>query len=100
MKIHVLVDDLESPSFEVEHGLSLFVETGTQNVLFDMGTTDMFIGNAERLGLDISAVSSEGSMSNVLDLDDGVKHNYQLFQSVEISGEGTKNQKIDLLAKI
>ncbi len=56
MKIHVLVDDLESPSFEVEHGLSLFVETGTQNVLFDMGTTAMFIGNAERLGLDISAV--------------------------------------------
>lgn len=36
----------------------------------------------------------------VIDLDDGVKHNYQLFQGVEISGEGTKNQKIDLLAKI
>ena len=35
-----------------------------------------------------------------IDLDDGVKHNYQLFQDVEISGEGTKNQKIDLLAKI
>ena len=35
-----------------------------------------------------------------IDLDDGVKHNYQLFQGVEISGEGTKNQKIDLLAKI
>ena len=35
-----------------------------------------------------------------MDLDDGVKKNYQLFQGVEISGEGTKNQKIDLLAKI
>ena len=35
-----------------------------------------------------------------IDLDDGVKHNYQLFQEVEISSEGTKKQKIDLLAKI
>ena len=35
-----------------------------------------------------------------MDLDDGVKKNYQLFQGVEISGEGTKNQKINLLAKL
>lgn len=35
-----------------------------------------------------------------IDLDDGVKHNYQLFQGVEISNEGTKKQKIDLLANI
>ena len=35
-----------------------------------------------------------------MDLDDGVKANYQLFQGVEISTEGKKKQKIDLLAKI
>lgn len=35
-----------------------------------------------------------------IDLDDGVKHNYQLFQGVEISSEGNKKQTIDLLAKI
>ncbi|WP_147564559.1 BREX-1 system adenine-specific DNA-methyltransferase PglX [Clostridium tyrobutyricum] len=37
-----------------------------------------------------------------IDLDDGVKHNYQLFQGVEISseGEGSKKKKINLLAKI
>ena len=34
-----------------------------------------------------------------MDLDDGVKANYQLFQNVEISTEG-KKQKINLLAKI
>ena len=34
-----------------------------------------------------------------MDLDNGVKANYQLFQNVEISTEG-KKQKIDLLAKI
>ena len=35
-----------------------------------------------------------------MDLDDGVKKNYQLFQGVEISTEGKKKQTINLLAKI
>ncbi|GEM_PF-5370899 len=34
------------------------------------------------------------------DLDDGVKHNYALFQGVEVSSEGKKPKKIDLPAKI
>lgn len=35
-----------------------------------------------------------------IDLDDGVKHNYELFQNIEISNEGSKKQIINLLAKI
>lgn len=35
-----------------------------------------------------------------MDLDDGVKKNYQLFQGVEVSTEGKKKQTIDLLAKL
>lgn len=35
-----------------------------------------------------------------IDLDDGVKHNYQLFQGVEVSSEGSKKQSVDLLAKL
>lgn len=35
-----------------------------------------------------------------IDLDDGVKHNYQLFQGVEVIVDGGKKQKVDLLAKI
>lgn len=35
-----------------------------------------------------------------IDLDDGVKHNYALFQGVEVSNEGMKKQTIDLLAKL
>lgn len=35
-----------------------------------------------------------------LDLDDGVKANYEKFQGIEVSVEGEKKQKIDLLAKI
>ncbi len=35
-----------------------------------------------------------------IDLDDGVKHNYALFQGIEVSKEGSKTRKVDLLAKI
>lgn len=35
-----------------------------------------------------------------MDLDEGVKKNYQLFQNVEISTEGTKKQTINLLASM
>lgn len=35
-----------------------------------------------------------------IDLDDGVKVNYAKFQQVEVSKEGQKTTKIDLLTKI
>ena len=35
-----------------------------------------------------------------IDLDDGVKHNYELFQGIEVASEGAKKQTIDLLAKL
>jgi len=35
-----------------------------------------------------------------MDLDDGVKTNYEKFQGIEVSIEGEKKQKVDLLAKI
>lgn len=35
-----------------------------------------------------------------LNLDDGVKANYEKFQGIEVSVEGEKKQKVDLLAKI
>ena len=33
-----------------------------------------------------------------MDLNDGVKANYELFQNVEVAHEGMKIKKIDLLA--
>ena len=35
-----------------------------------------------------------------IDLDDGVKVNYEKFQGVEVAQEGKKSLKVDLLAKI
>ena len=38
------------------HGLSLYIETPKHKILFDMGPDDGFIGNAQKLGVDLSAV--------------------------------------------
>ena len=39
-----------------EHGLSLFIETEEHKILFDMGQTDVFAKNAEKLGVDLESV--------------------------------------------
>lgn len=39
-----------------EHGLSLFVETGENKLLFDTGASDLFIRNARLMGIDLSEV--------------------------------------------
>ena len=41
---------------QTEHGLSLYIETKEHTILFDMGQTDLFAKNAERLGIDLSKV--------------------------------------------
>ena len=57
MKITVLTENTSvSDSFEAEHGLSLYIETGVCKILFDMGQTDMFARNAERLGISLEEV--------------------------------------------
>lgn len=59
MKITMLAENTAcSPEMEHEHGLSAYIETGKHRVLFDMGATGAFARNAERLGIDLSAVDT------------------------------------------
>lgn len=65
MKIRVLVENTAiNEDIMAEHGLSLYIETGDKKILFDMGQSDAFLKNAERLGVDLSkadfAVLSHG----------------------------------------
>ena len=57
MKITSLVENIsENENIGYEHGLSLFIETEKHNILFDMGQTDLFSENAEKLSIDLSSV--------------------------------------------
>ncbi len=58
-RITVLVED--SPpreGLQAEHGLSLWIEADGMRILFDAGQTGLFIENAERLGIDLSAADA------------------------------------------
>lgn len=55
MQITCLLENTASgDSLRCEHGLSLYIETEQHKILFDMGQTDMFADNAEKLGIDLA----------------------------------------------
>ena len=57
MKITVLCENTtENPSLTAEHGLSILIETAEKRILFDMGQTEAFARNAEKLGIDLRNV--------------------------------------------
>lgn len=59
MKITSLVENTcSNGNYDVEHGLSLYVEIGNKKILFDMGQTDLFVKNASIMGVDLSDVDA------------------------------------------
>ncbi len=59
MKIITLAENTSvSEEFKNEHGLSLYIETETHKLLFDVGASSLFAENAEKLGIDLSEVDT------------------------------------------
>ncbi len=57
MIIKALVENTTiNEELKAEHGLSLYIETARHRILFDMGQTDCFAYNADKLGIDLSTV--------------------------------------------
>ena len=57
MKItSILENTTQKEDMITEHGLSLYIETEEQKILFDMGQSDAFYKNAQKLGIDLSRV--------------------------------------------
>ena len=57
MKITVLAENTAvCKDIGYEHGLSLYIETDSKRILFDMGQSDLFAENAKKLGIDLGVV--------------------------------------------
>lgn len=57
MRITVLLENTTARAdMQVEHGLSLYIETECHKILFDMGQSVLFAENAQTLGVDLAAV--------------------------------------------
>lgn len=52
----LLENTTKQPAMQTEHGLSLYIETKTKKILFDMGQTSLFLENARKLDINLSAV--------------------------------------------
>jgi 7,8-dihydropterin-6-yl-methyl-4-(beta-D-ribofuranosyl)aminobenzene 5'-phosphate synthase len=57
-KITILCDDRLSPPLFSEHGFSVLIEREGEVFLFDTGTSDVFIRNANILGKDLSKIEN------------------------------------------
>lgn len=53
MKISILTENCAGSGFMAEHGLSYLIEHEGERVLFDAGSTDVFLKNANLMGVDI-----------------------------------------------
>ncbi len=75
MKWTVLVDNrTDNPSLQTEHGLSILLETEHHRILLDTGASDLLIGNAEKLHIDLSAVDYVFISHGHSDHAGGLKH--------------------------
>ncbi|MEG1563322.1 MAG: MBL fold metallo-hydrolase [Bacteroides sp.] len=59
VKITVLIDNNPHPQnklLDTEHGLSLYIEFDSKKILCDMGASDKYAENAQRLGIDLKEI--------------------------------------------
>lgn len=56
MKATVVVDNLKGCGLSSEWGLCIYIEYGDKVVLLDTGASELFVKNAEELGLDLAKV--------------------------------------------
>ncbi|MFA5238190.1 MAG: iron-sulfur cluster assembly scaffold protein [Phycisphaerae bacterium] len=79
--ITTLVDNNAPENIRAEHGLSLWLEYGNKRILFDTGKSDLLMGNAKELGVNLAEADTivishghydhTGGLSAVLELASG-----------------------------
>ncbi len=85
LKIIVLTEDTSNnPNIKSEHGLSLYIETQNHKILFDMGQSRLFADNAEKLGVDLSAVDIAVISHGHYDHGGGLKYFFELNKTAPV----------------
>lgn len=88
MKITVLAEktacDANSLKGETENELSLFIEFDERVILFDTGQSDIFIHNAEKMGIDLSEVDYLVISHGHFDHGGGLRHFFKINKKAKI----------------
>ena len=85
MKWSVLSDNRTcNDLLQTEHGLSILLETEKHRILLDTGASDVFIRNAERLGIDLSTVDYVFISHGHSDHAGGLKHFMEINDKAKV----------------
>lgn len=85
MKIVTLVENtVGKEGLKAQHGISLYIETKKHKLLVDVGATDLFLQNAEKLGVDLSQVDTVVITHGHSDHGGGIKHFLKINQMARI----------------
>ena len=85
MKWTVLSDNRTcNDQLQMEHGLSILLETDKHRILLDTGASDVFIRNAEQLGIDLSTVDYAFISHGHSDHAGGLKHIMEINDKAQI----------------
>jgi len=85
MKWTVLSDNrTQNPTLLTEHGLSILLETDKHRILLDTGASDVFIRNAETLGIELSTVDYVFISHGHSDHAGGLKHLMKINNQAKI----------------
>ena len=69
---------------QTEHGLSILLETDKHRILLDTGASDVFIRNAEKMGIDLSTVDYVFISHGHSDHAGGLKHLMKINKKAKI----------------
>ena len=85
MKWTILADNrTKNQSLKTEHGLSILLETAHHRILLDTGASDIFLRNAERLGIDLSTVDYVFISHGHSDHAGGLKHFMEINDKAKV----------------
>ena len=85
MKWTVLSDNRTcNDQLQTEHGLSILLETDKHRILLDTGASDVFIRNAERLGIEINTVDYVFISHGHSDHAGGLKHFMEINTQAQV----------------
>lgn len=85
MKWTVLSDNRTNDSrLQTEHGLSILLETEHHRILLDTGASDVFIRNAEKMGIDLSTVEYVFISHGHSDHAGGLKHFMEINDKAKV----------------
>ena len=86
MKVTVLIENTapEESGLAFEHGLSLYLEYNGHKILLDSGSSGDFADNAEKLGVDLSAVELGVLSHGHYDHGDGLRRFFQVNDHAKV----------------